>query len=93
MQSSIDRNAIKRPLTREFSAPFRLNRRRESGGGHNRNVDRLASEALGMPSNLGEPGFEVRRSCLQIVFRLQKSTSGAWPGAPGREERAVAASV
>jgi hypothetical protein len=60
---------------------------------------------LGMPGGLvdktdpltrlrrSEMGFEVRRSCLQIVFRLQKSTSGAWPGAPGREERTVAASV
>jgi hypothetical protein len=35
--------------------------------------------------------YRRSRSCLRIVYRLQKSTSGAWPRAPAREERAEAA--
>jgi hypothetical protein len=79
---------VKRPLTRETSAPDRWNDGCESG----RPIPRAGPDPRwGARRKPRGPtrgrGFGGSSVVLADRFRLQKSTSGAWPCAPGREER------
>jgi len=65
----IDCNAIKRPLTRESSAPIRLNHCRvKPAMARSKCGPARKMEGRRKSTTVAEPGFEVRRSCLQVVW-------------------------